>query len=223
MNLYEQRLDEIFTRIEAVRAKVNEHQIIKLVAVSKSVEPSEVEALYNVGQRAFGENRVQELGRKCGILESLPLEWHFIGRLQKNKINALIELSPALIHSCDSLELALAINQRAKAKSANLDVLLQINSAKEESKAGVMPEAAYETYQQIKEECPNLNLKGVMSIGAHVNDSKIIQESFEETYRIFENLKPHGATVCSMGMSQDFELAIECGSNMLRLGGILFS
>jgi uncharacterized pyridoxal phosphate-containing UPF0001 family protein len=62
-----------------------------------------------------------------------------------------------------------------------------------------------------------------MSIGAHVNDSKIIQESFEETYRIFENLKPHGATVCSMGMSQDFELAIECGSNMLRLGGILFS
>jgi len=222
MNPYEQRLDEIFTRIEAVRAKVNEHQIIKLVAVSKSVEIKEVEALYNVGQRAFGENRVQELGRKCAELESLPLEWHFIGRLQKNKINALIELSPALIHSCDSLELALAINQRAHAKSVNLDILLQINSAKEDSKAGVMPESALEIYQQIQESCPNLCLKGVMSIGAHTDNTRIIQKSFEETHDIFENLKPRRATICSMGMSKDFELAVQCGSNMLRLGSILF-
>jgi len=223
MNPYEQRLDEIFTRIEAVRAKVNEHQIIKLIAVSKSVDSEAVEALYNVGQRAFGENRVQELGRKCAELENLPLEWHFIGRLQKNKINALIELSPALIHSCDSLELALAIDQRAQAKSTNLDVLLQINSAKEDSKAGVMPEFALETYHQIQESCPNLRLKGVMSIGAHTDDVKIIQKSFESTYEIYESLQPKGATICSMGMSQDFELAVQCGSNMLRLGGILFS
>jgi hypothetical protein len=223
MNPYEQRLDEIFTRIEAVRAKVNEHQIIKLIAVSKSVEPNAVEALYSVGQRAFGENRVQELGRKCEVLEQLPLEWHFIGRLQKNKINALIELSPALVHSCDSLELAFAMNQRLEAKSTIMDVLLQVNSAKEDSKAGVMPELALEVYEQIQESCPNLHLKGIMSIGAHVQDSKIIQNSFETTYDIFEKLKPKGATICSMGMSQDFELAVQCGSNMLRLGSILFS
>lgn len=223
MNPYEKRLDEIFTRIEAVRARVNEYQIIKLVAVSKSVEPSEVEALYNVGQRAFGENRVQELGRKCSVLDNLPLEWHFIGRLQKNKINALIELSPFLIHSCDSLELAQAINQRLEAKSIQMSALLQINSAYEDSKTGVAPELALETYCQIQETCPNISLKGVMSIGAHTDEMKVIQKSFETTHKIYESLKPNGATICSMGMSQDFELAVECGSNMLRLGGILFS
>ena len=84
-----------------------------------------------------------------------------------------------------------------------------------------MPELASEIYEQIIQECPNIKLKGVMSIGAHSEDKKLIRESFETTYNIYKNLP--NATICSMGMSSDFELAIECGSNMIRLGSLLFN
>jgi uncharacterized pyridoxal phosphate-containing UPF0001 family protein len=97
---------------------------------------------------------------------------------------------------------------------------LQINSAKEETKHGFMPQSAKEAYLQIKEECPNINLKGVMSIGAHSDDKELIKKSFETTFKIYESLP--NATICSMGMSGDFELAVKCGSNMLRLGSIMF-
>jgi len=221
MNFYEKNFDEVLQRVEKARIQTSEYSIIKIVAVSKYSTSKEVKKLYSIGQRAFGENRVQELKQKMSELEDLPLEWHFIGRLQKNKINHLLELAPSLIHSCDSLELAHEINKRVK-DNKKIAILLQINSAKEESKAGVMPEAAKEIYHQIQQECPNLLLKGVMSIGAHSEDKKEIQKSFETTYKIFEDLKPLGASICSMGMSNDFELAIKCGSNMLRLGSILF-
>jgi len=221
MDSFEKNFDEVLQRVEKVRLQTNEYSIIKIVAVSKYSSSEEVKKLYLVGQRAFGENRVQELKQKMSELQELPIEWHFIGRLQKNKINHLLELSPSLIHSCDSYELATAIDKRVK-NGKKVSILLQINSAKEESKAGVMPEIAKEIYLKIKEECPNLLLKGVMSIGAHSNDKKEIQKSFEITHKIFSDLKPFGATICSMGMSGDYELAIKCGSNMLRLGSILF-
>ncbi len=221
MNSYEKNFDKVLQRIEKARIQTSEYSIIKIVAVSKYSTSEDVKKLYQIGQRAFGENRVQDLKQKMSELETLPLEWHFIGRLQKNKINHLLELSPTLVQSCDSYELAAAINKRVK-NDKKVSILLQINSAKEESKAGVMPEAAEEIYHQIKEECPNLILKGVMSIGAHSDNQKEIQKSFEATYKIFEDLKPLGAKICSMGMSNDFELAIKCGSNMLRLGSILF-
>ncbi len=222
MNIYEKRLDAVFEKIEKARTKVSEHQIIKLVAVSKSVTSKEVELLYNAGQRAFGENRVQELTKKCEELENLPLEWHFIGRLQKNKINALLNQNVSLIHSCESFSLAKEIDKRLEAKGKKVNILLQINSAKEDSKSGVMPEVANEEYLKILSECKNINLLGVMSMGAHEDDVKLVQKSFEATYKIFESLKSHGASICSMGMSGDYELAISCGSNMVRLGSTIF-
>lgn len=219
---YSSRYDEILTSIENVRVRVNQHQIIKIVAASKSADVSMIEAMYNIGQRAFGENRIQDMSDKVNALEYLPLEWHFIGRLQTNKINQLIELNPFLMHSLSSLELALEIDKRLQVKGKTMSVLLQINSAYEEQKAGVLPEAALEIYEQIALTCKNLHLKGVMSIGAHTDDRKIIQKSFETTYRLFETLQSKGAKYCSMGMSGDYELAVQCGSNMLRLGSILF-
>ncbi|NLM98517.1 MAG: YggS family pyridoxal phosphate-dependent enzyme [Campylobacteraceae bacterium] len=222
VNIYEKRLDAVFEKIEKARTKVSEHQIIKLVAVSKSVTSKEVELLYNAGQRAFGENRVQELAKKSEELENLPLEWHFIGRLQKNKINALLDQNVSLIHSCESFSLAKEIDKRLEAKGKKVNILLQINSAKEDSKSGVMPEVANEEYLKILSECKNINLLGVMSMGAHEDDRKLVQESFEATYKIFESLKSHGASICSMGMSGDYELAISCGSNMVRLGSTIF-
>ena len=223
MKKYEANLDEVLNKIEKTRLEVNEHQIIKLVAVSKNVDTDSVEAMYECGQRAFGENRVQELKRKTDILEHLPLEWHFIGRLQTNKINQLIELNPALMHSCDGLEMAKEIDKRLSVKDKTMNILLQINSADEDVKAGVNSDEAIDIYRQIASTCKHLNLKGVMSIGAHVDDEKVIQKSFEKTYEIFDTLKTDGASICSMGMSGDFELAIKCGANMLRLGSILWN
>ncbi len=214
--------DEVVQRVESARIKRSEHHIVQIVAVSKYVGSDEIRALYELGQRAFGESRVQDLRAKASELEDLPIEWHFIGRLQKNKINHLIDLEPWLMQSLDSLELALEIDKRLDAKGKKMSCLLQINSSKEPTKAGVEPERAYDEYLKIVEKTKHIDLCGVMTIGAHSEDENLIRQSFETTYKIYEALKPHGATICSMGMSNDFELAIECGSNMVRIGSLFF-
>ncbi len=218
---YKIYIDDVVRRVEAARLKVSGHHIVKTVAISKYSTSDEIEKLYNIGQRAFGENKVQDLKAKAHELEDLPLEWHFVGNLQKNKINNLLDVNPTLFHALDSLELAQELQKKLEAKDMTLDTLMQINSAKEETKSGLMPEVATQVYKQIQKECPNINLKGVMSIGAHSDDKEIIRESFETTYSIYKELQD--ATICSMGMSGDFELAIECGSNMVRLGTIMFN
>lgn len=217
---YKIYIDEIIRRVEAARLRVSDHHIVKIVAISKYVTSQEIKDLYEIGQRAFGENKVQDLQAKAQELSELPLEWHFVGNLQKNKINKLLDLHPSLFHGLDSLELAHEIQKRLQTRDMTLCALLQINSAKEESKHGVMPEDAVKIYEQIEKECPNIKLKGVMSIGAHTDDKTLIQESFLTTHTIYKQLK--GASICSMGMSGDFELAIECGANMIRLGSLMF-
>ncbi len=218
---YKIYIDEVIRRVEHARLQVSQHHIVKIVAVSKYSSTHEIKELYQIGQRAFGENKVQDLRAKSLELDELPLEWHFIGNLQKNKINNLLDSNPTLFQALDSLELAQEIQKKLEARNMILDALLQINSAKEESKHGFMPEIAKEMYEQIQNECPNINLKGVMSIGAYSEDKEIIKKSFQTTHAIYTQLK--GATICSMGMSGDFELAIECGSNMVRLGSIMFN
>lgn len=215
-------LDNLIERVEAARLEVSHHHIVKIVAISKYSESDDVKTLYDAGQRAYGENKVQDLKEKSQTLDELPLEWHFVGRLQKNKINNLIDLNPTLVQSLDSLELAVELNKKLEAKEKKLSALLQINSAYEESKTGVSPEDAIEIYKTIIETCPNIILKGVMSIGAHVEDKDTIKKSFQTTKKIFDELKQYGAKYCSMGMSGDFELAISCGSNMIRVGSSLF-
>lgn len=219
---YVQTLESVINRIEKARLATDRHRIVKIVAASKYSETEEIEKLFAVGQRAFGESKVQDLQQKQEALESLPIEWHFIGRLQKNKINHLIRTQPSLMHSLDSLELAEEMEKRLAAQNQNLNCLLQINSAYEESKTGVAPEEAESVYGKIVESCPHIHLKGVMTIGAHSEEERDVTKSFETTHEIFQKLQSQGAAICSMGMSGDFELAIRCGSNMLRLGSILF-
>jgi len=215
-------LDSVIARVENARLKLSHHHIVKIIGISKYSTANDIKTLYEAGQRAFGENKVQDLKQKSQELEELPLEWHFVGRLQSNKINNLIDLNPTLVQSLDSLELALELQKKLEAKHKTLSCLLQINSAYEESKTGVRPEVAIQTYKEIQTNCPNIKLKGVMSIGAHVEDSSVIKKSFETTKKIFDELQPLGAIYCSMGMSGDFELAISCGSNMIRVGSTLF-
>ncbi len=215
-------LDEVIWNIEEARIAVSEHHIVKLVTVAKYTEIENIQTLYELGQRAFGENQVQQLKERMNELEELPLEWHMIGSLQKNKINNLIDLHPALLQSLDSLELAEELDKKLEAKKSKMSCLLQINAANEESKSGVSVEKALDIYQEIKESFPNINLKGVMTIGAHTEELKLIQQSFETTQSIYEKLEKDGATICSMGMSSDYTLAIKCGSNLVRVGSALF-
>ena len=214
-------LDELIQKVEKARIKRSEHLIVQIVAVTKYTQDIEpLKKLYNEGQRAFGENRVQDMEKKVKALNNLPIEWHFIGNLQKNKINKLLSLNPFMIQSINSYELAEAIDKRAKKP---IRCLLEINSSKEPTKHGLEPEKAIETYLKIKENLKNINLQGVMTIGAHTEDEKEIRKSFRLTYEIFEKLKPYGAKICSMGMSGDFEIAIEEGSNMIRVGSALIN
>lgn len=215
-------LDEVIWNIEQARITVSEHHIVKLVTVAKYTELENISTLYDLGQRAFGENQVQQLKERMNALEELPLEWHMIGTLQKNKINNLIDLRPTLMQSLDSIELATELNKKLMVKESTMNCLLQINAANEESKSGVSSEEAIDIYHTIKNTCSQINLKGVMTIGAHTEDTKVIQQSFETTYGIYEKLQKDGATICSMGMSSDYELAIKCGSNLVRVGSALF-
>ncbi|CAM4050436.1 YggS family pyridoxal phosphate-dependent enzyme [Campylobacter armoricus] len=192
-------------------------QNVRLIAASKYVQDGQIRELFKQGIIEFGENQVQALALKKEKLQDLEIKWHFIGNLQSNKINLLIKQNPILWQSCNGLKIAKAVDKRLDYK---LDTLLEINTANENSKSGIERNKAIEEYLQIQEECKNLNLVGIMCIGS-MNKEKI-KESFEQTFKIYDNLQKHGAKICSMGMSGDFELAIKCGSNMVRLGSILF-
>jgi pyridoxal phosphate enzyme (YggS family) len=216
-------LDRVIWNIEQARVRVSEHHIVRIVAVGKYTDVDNLRTLYTLGQRAFGENQVQQLAERVEALDDLPIEWHMIGTLQKNKINKLIDLRPSLMHALDSLDLAEALDQRLLAKEATMECLLQINSSGEATKSGVAPDAAADIYHEIAERFPRIRLRGVMTIGAHTDDQSAIRKSFESTRAIFDALEPTGAEICSMGMSNDYELAIECGSNMVRIGSALFS
>ena len=218
------QLERILRRIERARLAYNAHQIISLVAVSKYQNADSIRALYECGQRAFGENKVQDLRLKAQNLDDVPLEWHFIGKLQENKINALLALKPSLIHSVDSLKTAQAIQRRLQTHlgEAKVRALLQINAANEISKSGVSVESAREIYNEILITCPNLIMEGVMCIGANSPNRKEIEQSFQKTSDIFHSLKDKGAKILSMGMSGDFEIAIAYGANLVRIGSKLF-
>ncbi len=213
-------LDRVITQTEFSRLQVSDHHIVQTVAISKYSTAEDIATLYEAGQRAFGENKIQNLKEKSQALEELPIQWHFVGSLQKNKINNLIDLKPTLMHSLDSLELALELDKKLEAKDKKMSCLLQINSANEDTKSGFTPDEAIEMYKKIQNECPNIRLKGLMSIGAHSNDKKEIEKSFQTTKKIFDKIED--ATICSMGMSGDFELAIVNGSTMIRVGSALF-
>lgn len=214
------KLDYVLQKIERARIAYSRHHVVKLVAVSKYSQVDKIIELYNCGQRAFGENKVQDLGQKMQELSALPLQWHFIGNLQSNKINALLDLKPFLIQSVSSLELARAIDSRAGVRGMKQKILVQVNSAREEQKGGVSIESCLEVCDQIRQECKNLQLMGLMCMGAHTLDTDEINKSFEITKKLYDSLSD--VSILSMGMSGDYEIAIANGANMLRIGSEIF-
>lgn len=246
----------ILESIHNTQLHYGNQESIQLVAVSKYSNIEEIKEAYDAGMRNFGENKVQDLAKKKTALATLDtyqkqhdktrdfldskITWHFIGRLQDNKINMLLRLQPTLLHSLHSLELAHAIQKRLKKQNLKLRALLQVNSTNEKSKQGFMPSQTIESYLQIQQECPLIELCGLMCMGAHIQNSmfmdsvlqdsppnqliakSLIAKSFSITRDLFVQLKSHGASVLSMGMSSDYKIAIAEGSNCLRIGSQIF-
>ena len=196
---------------------------IEVVAVSKTRSAAEVEAACRCGLRLLGENRVQETEEKKPAVGA-EANWHLIGHLQSNKAGKAVELFD-MVQSVDRLSLARALARRAEAAGRRLDVLLQINTAGSASQAGAAPAQAVDLAGQVAE-LPSLQVRGLMTIGAHTTDEAIVRASFARLRLLRENIVQAGLQVrmdyLSMGMSGDFEWAIAEGANLLRLGTAIF-
>jgi pyridoxal phosphate enzyme (YggS family) len=202
-------------------------QNVTLVAVSKTKSAEEIMEAYEVGQRVFGENMVQELVEKQ---EQLPkdIEWHVIGHLQTNKVKYIAPFI-SLIQSVDSLKLLQEINKQALKNNRVIDCLLQIYIADEETKFGLGFDEAIELLRS--EEFltfKNVRLRGVMGIATNTDKEKQLKDEFYELKTFFDGLKQSffrkddSFNIVSMGMSSDYEIAIEQGSNMIRVGSTIF-
>jgi len=197
---------------------------IRLVLVTKTVEPARVREAYEAGERDFGENRVQEWQEKKDALPK-DIRWHLIGHLQTNKVKYVIGQA-ALIHSLDRFELADAIEKQSKARGiAEVPCLVQVNMSGEASKFGLEPAQVEDFIRQMALR-PLIKVRGLMSIGPLTEDAGKIRECFRKARELFEDLKRkfpgQPIEVLSMGMSADYRIAIEEGSNMLRIGSLVF-
>ncbi len=196
-------------------------QNVLLVAVSKLKPVSDIEALYNLGQKDFGENYVQELVEKYEALKHLDINWHFIGHLQSNKVKYIASFV-YLIHSVDSLKLLQEINKQAAKHNKIIDCLLQVYIATEETKYGLDENEIENIFNEInKGNLNNISIKGLMAMASFVDDESIVRKEFQQLISINSKSKIHNP-ILSFGMSQDYKLAIEEGSNMVRIGSLLF-
>ena len=200
---------------------------VQLVAVSKTKSNDDIMVAYRAGQRIFGENKVQELVRKW---ESLPkdIQWHFIGHLQSNKVR-MIAPFVAMIHSVDSFKILKTINDEARLVSRVIPCLLQFHIAEEESKFGFSHEEAIQLLSSIKlTELENVTIAGVMGMATFTHDTTQINKEFSTLKEIFRTLKDvffrgnANFREISMGMSDDYLIAIENGSTMIRVGSTIF-
>jgi len=192
---------------------------IVVVAVSKTKPNEDILEAYNSGHKSFGENKVQELIEKHNALPK-DIEWHFIGHLQRNKVKNIIKFIH-LIHSVDSYKLLNEINKRAKNENRVVDCLIQVKIASEENKYGFNI-GEIDDVINFSKNLDHINLKGFMGMSTLTNDNNIINNEFSKLQNIFNNYKSKTLNILSMGMSNDYNLAIENGSNMIRLGSIIF-
>lgn len=192
-----------------------------LVAVSKTRSIQEIQEAYNSGQLKFGENRVQEIVDKQSKLPN-NIEWHMIGHLQKNKVKYIAKFIN-LIHSVDRISLAKEIDKHAKKENRKIDCLIQLKISKEESKFGLQIEDFKNFYESLKN-YKNLNVIGLMGMASFTNNNELIDKEFKKIKTIYDDmvLIDSRFKVLSIGMSDDYNIAIENGSNMIRVGSKIF-
>ena len=197
--------------------------LVKLVAVSKTKSNQQIMEAYNHGQRVFGENKAQELSAKHEVLPK-DIEWHMIGHLQRNKVKYIAGFVK-LIHSVDNIKLLKEINRQALKHNLIINCLLQVKIASEETKFGMSKNEAKnmlgsEEFKKLK----NVSILGLMGMASFTNDQEILKKEFSSLNNFFKELSSSYSSmrILSMGMSDDYKLAIENGSNMIRVGSSIF-
>jgi len=201
---------------------------VQLVAVTKYAEAEDVAALVELGHRDFGESRAQALDERAGRLEAgadPPVRWHMLGTLQRRRAAGVAELAH-LVHSVDTVRIAEALGSAARRAGRTLDVLLQVNTSGESTKSGLLIPAVEPVVEQLAP-IPGLRLRGLMTMAPHTGDPEATRPIFARTAEIFADCRAGGAAgadfnLLSMGMSHDFEVAIETGANIVRIGSAIF-
>ncbi|TYO98952.1 hypothetical protein EDC39_10476 [Geothermobacter ehrlichii] len=220
-----ERLAAIRRRIENACARCDrDPNDVRLVAVSKKKPAADIEQAHRAGQQLFGESYVQELMEKAPLVAA-PVEWHFIGGLQSNKVKYL-RGRVTLIHSVDRLSLAREISRQWQKEASVADILLQVNLAREESKRGAAEDEVLELVPQIAE-LPGVRIRGLMTLPPYAENPEDVRPYFRRLRRLAEQIAAAGLPgvemrELSMGMSHDFETAIEEGATLIRIGTAIF-
>lgn len=223
---FSQRLKELQARIQTACQKSGRSTTsVELILVSKTVSSERLRSALNAGQFCFGENKAQELKQKALELQDIQTCWHFIGHLQSNKISMVLPFI-SLLHSLDSVSLAEKLQQNLAVQNRQLPVLIQVNTSAENTKAGVEPQDCQNLIEKVMK-LPNLHLQGLMTIAENSPDEERVRACFRQLVKLRQVALDSGIpTAClkdlSMGMSQDFEWAIEEGATLIRLGSAFF-
>lgn len=215
---------EVQSFVKESEKKSSYGQNVTLIAVSKTKPSSDIKVLYDIGVRDFGENKVQEL---CDKYDELPkdIKWHLIGHLQTNKVKYIVD-KVYLIHSVDSIHLAQQIENECEKKNVDVNILVQVNVAKEDTKFGLMAEDVMSMIESISK-LPHIHIKGLMTIAPFVEDAEENRKFFSDLKKLSvdirnKNIDNVSMDVLSMGMSGDYRVAIEEGSTMVRVGTSIF-
>lgn len=212
--------------LQKITSELPDH--VQLIAVSKTKPEADILEAYNAGHRDFGENKVQEMTDKHASLPG-DIQWHMIGHVQRNKVKYMAPFVH-LIHGVDSLRLLKEIDKQGRKNDRVINCLLQVHIAKEESKFGLDEEELKalldsESFREMK----HVNIQGLMGMATFTENKDVIQSEFTYLKNLFDSLKqkqeqwPHlNMEILSMGMSGDYHLAVECGSNMVRIGSSIF-
>ncbi|MBO4996672.1 MAG: YggS family pyridoxal phosphate-dependent enzyme [Lachnospira sp.] len=223
--MLKENLERVHQAIDAACKRVSrDSSEVTLIAVSKTKPLSDLEAALDLGELEFGENKVQELVDKYEHIKS-PVHWHMIGHLQTNKVKYIVD-KVTLIHSVDSYKLAAQISKEALKKQVDVDILIEVNVAEEESKFGLKTEETLDLVREIAK-LPNIHIKGLMTIAPFVDDP----EDNRMVFRSLKQLSVHidscqidnvSMEILSMGMTGDYTVAIEEGATMVRVGTGIF-
>ncbi len=228
-SLIKENIEVIRKRIEKAAIKAGRNPSdIKLIAVTKNVEPQNIIEAIEAGVVDFGENRVQELLNKANIIEEKSdknIKWHMIGHLQTNKVKYIVD-KITMIHSLDSLKLAQEIDLKAQKLGKTIDVLIQVNIAEEVTKFGLKKYEVLDFVQMVGS-LKNIKVKGLMTIAPFAENPEQVRFVFSGLRKIFidicrKNINNIDMKYLSMGMSNDFEIAIEEGANIVRIGTAIF-
>jgi len=222
----QENLLKITERISSAAKRANRNASeVRIIAATKDVPAEMIRESVFHGVKDIGENRIQEAESKYDKLSDLPITWHMIGHLQTNKLKKALRMF-SVIQSVDSLELAEKISEEAGKAGKSVEILLEINTSGEASKYGIIPEKAEEMAESISM-LPNLSLRGLMTVGPLTGDKERIRGCFRLLKSLKDRISARGypkveLKYLSMGMSDDFEMAIEEGANMIRVGQAIY-